>query len=45
MSADGTPKALSVTIGHSNGSVTEVRGAGLRPGLQVITGQLAGKGE
>ena len=42
---DGTPKPLAVTIGHSNGSLTEVRGAGLRPGLQVITGQLAGPGE
>jgi HlyD family secretion protein len=40
--ADGNPKSISVTIGHSNGSLTEVRGAGLRPGLQVITGQLAG---
>ena len=45
VSADGAPKAIPVTIGHSNGSVTEVRGAGLRPGLQVITGQLVGKGE
>jgi len=40
--ADGSPKAILVTIGHSNGSLTEVRGPGLRPGLQVITGQLAG---
>jgi HlyD family secretion protein len=39
---DGAPKPIAVTIGHSNGSLTEVRGAGLRPGLQVITGQLAG---
>lgn len=37
---DGSPKAIPVTIGHSNGSLTEVRGAGLRPGLQVITGVL-----
>ena len=43
--ADGTPSSIPVTIGHSNGSLTEVRGAGLRPGLQVITGQLAGPGE
>jgi len=40
--ADGTPKAIPVTIGHSNGSLTEVSGAGVHPGLQVITGQLAG---
>ena len=43
--ADGSPKPITVTVGHSNGSVTEVRGAGLRPGLQVITGQLAGPGK
>jgi HlyD family secretion protein len=42
---DGKPKALAVMIGHSNGSLTEVRGAGLHPGLQVITGQLAGSGK
>ncbi|WP_442679210.1 efflux RND transporter periplasmic adaptor subunit [Sphingomonas sp. ASY06-1R] len=40
--ADGKPKAWPVTIGHSNGSLTEVRGPGLKPGMQVITGQLAG---
>lgn len=40
VSADGSPKAMPVTIGHSNGSLTEVRGAGLHPGLQVITGVL-----
>jgi len=45
VNTDGTPKAIAVTIGHSNGSLTEVRGAGLRPGLQVITGQLAGAGK
>jgi len=39
---DGSPKAIVVTVGHSNGSLTEVRGAGIHPGLQVITGQLAG---
>jgi len=40
--ADGQPKAWPVTIGHSNGSLTEVRGAGIKPGMQVITGQLVG---
>ena len=40
--AGGTPKAIPVTVGHSNGSLTEVRGPGVHPGLQVITGQLAG---
>jgi HlyD family secretion protein len=43
--ADGNPRAIPVTIGHSNGTLTEVRGAGLRPGLQIITGQLAGEGK
>jgi len=43
--ADGKPKAMPVTVGHSNGSFTEVRGTGIRPGLQVITGQLAGPGK
>jgi HlyD family secretion protein len=43
--ADGKPKALPVTIGHTNGSFTEVSGPGLRLGLQVITGQLAGAGK
>jgi HlyD family secretion protein len=42
---DGKPKAIPVMIGHSNGSLTEVRGAGVHPGLQVITGQLAGTGK
>jgi HlyD family secretion protein len=43
--ADGKPKPITVTVGHSNGSLTEVRGAELHPGLQVITGQLAGAGK
>jgi HlyD family secretion protein len=42
---DGKPKAITVTVGHSNGSLTEVRGPDLHPGLQVITGQLAGAGK
>jgi HlyD family secretion protein len=42
---DGKPKAIPVTVGHTNGSLTEVSGPGLRPGLQVITGQLAGPGQ
>jgi HlyD family secretion protein len=42
---DGKPKAIAVTVGHSNGSLTEVRGPGVHPGIQVITGQLAGAGK
>jgi HlyD family secretion protein len=43
--ADGKPKPIAVTVGHSNGSLTEVRGPALHPGIQVITGQLAGAGK
>ncbi|HWU91809.1 MAG TPA: hypothetical protein VN106_01005, partial [Sphingomicrobium sp.] len=39
---DGKPKAIAVTVGHTNGSLTEVQGKGVHPGLKVITGQLAG---
>lgn len=39
--ADGKPKAVQVTLGDTNGSKTEVTGPDVRPGLKVITGQLA----
>ena len=32
--------ALSVMVGDTDGSLTEVSGDGVRPGLKVITGQL-----
>jgi HlyD family secretion protein len=38
---DGKPKAIAVTTGHTNGSLTEVQGKGVHSGLKVITGQLA----
>jgi HlyD family secretion protein len=38
---DGTPQAVNVTVGSSNGSQTEVSGPDLREGMQVITGSLA----
>jgi HlyD family secretion protein len=38
---DGTPTAVSVTTGETNGSLTEVTGGDLKPGMEVITGQLA----
>ncbi|MDB5690834.1 MAG: secretion protein HlyD [Sphingomonas bacterium] len=38
---DGTPQPVSVTVGSSNGSQTEVSGADLRAGMAVITGSLA----
>ena len=40
--ADGQPKAVSITTGVSNGTMTEVIGGDLEPGMQVITGQLSG---
>lgn len=39
--ADGTPQAVQVVTGDTNGQMTEVL-SGLQPGAQVITGQLAG---
>ncbi|MFS0736521.1 efflux RND transporter periplasmic adaptor subunit [Sphingomonas sp. 1P06PA] len=39
--AEGKPKPIQVTVGDTNGSQTEVSGAGLEPGMEVITGQLA----
>ena len=43
--ADGTPQPVQVTTGDTNGSVTEVLGGDLRPGAQVITGQLTATGD
>ncbi|MEG3163093.1 efflux RND transporter periplasmic adaptor subunit [Sphingomonas sp. PB2P19] len=42
--ADGTPQAVQVVTGDTNGTMTEVL-SGLKPGAQVITGQLATGGE
>jgi HlyD family secretion protein len=38
---DRAPRAIDVTVGSSNGTQTEVSGAGLNAGMQVITGNLA----
>jgi HlyD family secretion protein len=38
---DGEPKPVSITTGVTNGSMTEVIGGDLKPGDQVITGQLS----
>lgn len=40
----GTPKQVMVEIGSTNGTFTEVLGGNLRPGMKVITGQLASGG-
>ncbi|OWK29129.1 efflux RND transporter periplasmic adaptor subunit [Sphingomonas mucosissima] len=39
--ADGQPQPVQVTTGDTNGAVTEVLSGGLRPGMEVITGQLS----
>jgi HlyD family secretion protein len=38
---DGTPRAVRVTIGSSNGTLTTVTAPGLKAGTRVITGRLA----
>lgn len=38
---NGELQAVSVQVGDSNGSQTEVSGEGLKPDLKVVTGQLA----
>ncbi|MDP1025607.1 efflux RND transporter periplasmic adaptor subunit [Sphingomonas sp. KR1UV-12] len=40
--ADGQPQPVQITTGDTNGTVTEVIGGDLKPGQEVITGQLAG---
>ena len=42
---DGTPKPIQITTGDTNGSMTEVTGGDLKPGMQVITGQLSSDGK
>lgn len=38
---DGTPKAVQVIVGASDGVRTVITGGDLKPGMRVITGQLA----
>lgn len=42
---DGKPQPVKVTTGDTNGTVTEVTGGDLKPGMKVITGQLAAGSE
>ena len=37
----GNPRAIPVTVGDSNGTLTAVRGSGLRAGMEIVTGKLA----
>jgi HlyD family secretion protein len=39
--ADGTPQPVQIVTGDSNGTMTEVMSGDLKPGAEVITGQLA----
>lgn len=41
LDAEGSPQAVKVTIGDTDGSRTEVTGADLKAGARVITGQLS----
>jgi HlyD family secretion protein len=41
LGADGQPQAVQITVGESNGSVTEVLTGDLREGQEVITSRLA----
>lgn len=38
---DGKPKAIEVVVGASDGARTVISGGDLKPGMKVITGQLA----
>lgn len=41
LGAENQPRPVQVTIGDTNGTLTEITGGDLKPGMQVITGQLA----
>jgi HlyD family secretion protein len=41
---DNQPRPVEITVGESDGQVTEVLSGGLRPGMRIVTGQLAGDG-
>ena len=45
VSDDGSPRAVRVTIGSSNGTLTAVTAPGLKVGERVITGRLAAAGK
>src|SRR3546814_18367913 len=43
LGADGQPKPIQVRVGDRNGSQTEVSGKDRKPGMKLITGQIANK--
>lgn len=42
---EGKPKPVRITTGDTDGTMTEVTGGNLKPGMKVITGQLAGENQ
>jgi HlyD family secretion protein len=42
MGNDGKPQAVQITTGDSDGAQTEVLSGDLKPGMQIITGELSG---
>ena len=44
LDANGDPKPIEVTVGESNGNLTEVSSPDLKPGVKVVTGKLAAAG-
>jgi HlyD family secretion protein len=44
LDGQGEPKAIAVTVGDTNGTLTAVSSPDLKPGMQVITGRLAKAG-
>mgnify|MGYP001029979882 CR=1 FL=1 len=44
LTTEGQPQAIEIVTGSTNGQQTEVLSGGLKPGMQVITGELAGTG-
>ncbi|MCF8707499.1 efflux RND transporter periplasmic adaptor subunit [Rhizorhapis sp. SPR117] len=42
---DGQPDPIEVQVGNSDGNQTVVTGKGLKPGMNLITGQLASKND
>ena len=43
--ADGKPQPIQIVTGETNGTMTEVTAGALKPGMEVITGQLAQDGK
>ena len=42
---DGKPQPIQIVTGETNGTMTEVTAGALKPGMEVITGQLAQDGK